>query len=337
MAAGGVSRKHELLARFILAGLLIGVVLVLVVGWRSANAATVLRARMPENGGWTPGNLHAKVGEPLHLRLTSDDVKHSFAIGQMDEVPVDITPGEVSETTIIFDKPGKYTFYCTRWCGLNHWRMRGTIEVAGDGDFEPVQVQTPLYMKLGLDIDAEHQTTLVPIQRPSAARGAFLATALPHKFSTRDYFQSHSPAEAWQDLRAEAGLANLGDAEIWDLVAYIWRSQTSAPDLEAGRELYAANCAACHGEGAAGDGVFSLALGADTHSDDKHGTTSPTDFTDPAHMLGAAPAVLHGKILRGGMGTGMPYWGPIFTDDQIWTLVSYLWNFQFDYDMEVEG
>jgi len=26
-------------------------------------------------------------------------------------------------------------------------------------------------------------------------------------------------------------------------------------------------------------------------------------------MLGASPALLHGKIVRGGMGTGMPYWG----------------------------
>lgn len=26
--------------------------------------------------------------------------------------------------------------------------------------------------------------------------------------------------------------------------------------------------------------------------------------------------MLQGKILRGGMGTGMPYWGPIFTEEQ---------------------
>ena len=62
-----------------------------------------------------------------------------------------------------------------------------------------------------------------------------------------------------------------------------------------------------------------------------HVTTSPADFTDPTNMLGASPALLHGKIVRGGMGTGMPYWGPIFTNDQIWTLVAYLWGFQFDY------
>ncbi len=62
---------------------------------------------------------------------------------------------------------------------------------------------------------------------------------------------------------------------------------------------------------------------------EENGTTAPADFTDPASMLGASPALLHGKITRGGMGTGMPYWGPIFTDDQIWALVDWLWTFQY--------
>ncbi len=47
----------------------------------------------------------------------------------------------------------------------------------------------------------------------------------------------------------------------------------------------------------------------------------PADFTNPKRMLGASPALLQGKILRGGMGTGMPMWGSIFTEEQIWDLV----------------
>ena len=44
-------------------------------------------------------------------------------------------------------------------------------------------------------------------------------------------------------------------------------------------------------------------------------------------MLSASPAHLQGKIIRGGMGTGMPSWGPIFTDDQTWRrLIAYLWT-----------
>jgi len=58
---------------------------------------------------------------------------------------------------------------------------------------------------------------------------------------------------------------------------------------------------------------------------------TPVDFTDPKQMLGASPALLQGKILRGGMGTGMPMWGSIFTKEQIWDLISYLYSFQFEY------
>ena len=93
----------------------------------------MIHARMAETGGWTPENLTAEVGQPLHLRLTSDDVMHGFAVGQSDQPPVDVIPGEITEVTLTFDKPGKYTFYCTRWCSVNHWRMRGTIEVTGPG------------------------------------------------------------------------------------------------------------------------------------------------------------------------------------------------------------
>jgi mono/diheme cytochrome c family protein len=57
------------------------------------------------------------------------------------------------------------------------------------------------------------------------------------------------------------------------------------------------------------------------------GLVSPPDFSDPRHLLGASPALLEGKIIRGGMGTGMPYWGPIFTIEQIDALVSYLYSF----------
>ena len=58
--------------------------------------------------------------------------------------------------------------------------------------------------------------------------------------------------------------------------------------------------------------------------------TGPADFTDPVRSLGASPALLQGKIVRGGMGTGMPYWGPIFTEAQTWALVAYLQTFQMN-------
>lgn len=39
--------------------------------------------------------------------------------------------------------------------------------------------------------------------------------------------------------------------------------------------------------------------------------------------------VYYGKLVRGGMGTGMPYWGSIFTDEELWALVDYVRSFAF--------
>lgn len=63
---------------------------------------------------------------------------------------------------------------------------------------------------------------------------------------------------------------------------------------------------------------------------------APADFMDPKQMIGASPALLQGKILRGGMGTGMPMWGSIFTPEEIWDLVAYLYSFQFEYQGEIQ-
>lgn len=341
--------RSERIARWLVIGLLLGLLLtVLLSRWMgTTNQGIEIHARMPESGGWSPTDLKATVGEPLRLRLVSDDVLHGFAIGQSDDPAIDLPAGKVVETTLTFDRPGKYTFYCTRWCGPNHWRMRGTIEVSiSPGVETPAEpgdeVNSPLYMILGLDIDAPHPAANIPGVRPSAMRGANNAD-VPSAYLTEEYYRTHSPAELWGDLRASESTQNLTNQQVWDLVAFVWQSNTGSEKLVLGRERYAQNCAACHGENGAGDGVMVGALqiqptpvGEHVQAPDGRSLTAPADFTDMTAMLGASPALLQGKIIRGGMGTGMPYWGPIFTEDQTWTLVNYLWTFQFDYETEIE-
>jgi mono/diheme cytochrome c family protein/plastocyanin len=325
--------RKELYARLIVVILVTSAVAIPLVAWRFHLTNVVLHARMAEMGGWTPENLTAEVGKPLRIFLTSDDVMHSFAVGQSDQPPVDVKPGEISEVTLTFDRPGKYTFYCTRWCSINHWRMRGTIEVTGQ-EAALEAVKPPLYVRLGLDIDAQHHADIIPEQKPSASRGAQLDATIPTTYQSREYYLSHSPIELWKTLRAETSFKGISDQAIWDLVALAWQSNTTPQALQEGEQLYVTDCAACHGEKGAGDGVFADQLdksktGEYAGMQNGEMTTRPADFTDPEHMLSASPAHLQGKILRGGMGTGMPYWGPIFTDDQTWALVSYLWTFQF--------
>jgi hypothetical protein len=78
---------------------------------------------------------------------------------------------------LMFDRPGKYTFYCTSWCGPNHWRMRGIIEVTGTAT-ETITATPPLYVALNLDLDAPHPGDIVPGEKPSAARGVSLGAIL---------------------------------------------------------------------------------------------------------------------------------------------------------------
>jgi len=313
----------ENVARIFTIILLLGGGLSIGFAWWLGQANTItLHAHTPETGGWTPADLTVAASQPLHLRLTSDDVMHGFAIGQSDQPAVDVKPGEMTDYTVMFDKPGIYTFYCTRWCGPNHWRMRGTIMVTGETADQPVA--PPLYVQLGLNIDATHEAQVIPIEKPSAERIANLVLDLSD-FQAQDYYRSHSPEQIWQELREAPNFASYSDQILWDAVAFVWQSNITSKTMNEAKQLYAENCAACHGESGNGDGVYSGQQVQGQNEADK-----PTDFTDPRLMLSASPALLQGKLIRGGMGTGMPMWGVIFTDEQTWALANYLYTFQFE-------
>jgi mono/diheme cytochrome c family protein len=329
--------RSEILSRYLITT---GIILAVGAPLFFWSRTPLIHAHVAEDGGWNPDVIQANVDEPLHLKLTSDDVVHGFAIGQMDMESVDVLPGKVTDITLTFDKPGIYTFFCTRWCGINHWRMRGTIEVSGSpADHEPAEPalseveRVPLYVTLGLDIDAPHNAPLIPTSRPSAINGEQLTNNLSIDRST-DTYRAHSPYQVFESLSN----TSLAESQRWDVVASIWQSNTTPESLANGQKLYAQNCAACHGENGSGDGVFADDLAAAEESSTQTMTgadgmtmQTPIDFTNPARILGASPALLQGKILRGGMGTGMPMWGSIFTEEQIWDLTAYLYSFQFEY------
>jgi mono/diheme cytochrome c family protein/plastocyanin len=350
-----MKKNNERLARILLISLLLGLGLAVV--WSrfthpglAEDGPVEIRAVMPEAGGWSPDLIRMQTGQRLHVRFTSDDVVHGFAVGKKDWPSIDIFPGQWSETTLVFDRPGKYTYYCTRWCGPNHWRMRGVIEVEGPGSEEPAI--EPLYVKLGIDIDAPHLAEVVPEQKPSARRGLALNVSIPLRYQTEDYYRANSPEQIWKELRAEASFSELSDQQVWDLVAVVWTQQVAPEKIKLYEPSYADNCAACHGGSGEGNGILApwptqtsgQAL-SNQHplagEDTTHEVPSPTmemghtlevmpDFKDPAQMLGASPALLQGKIIRGGMGTGMPYFGPILTEEQTWALAAYIQSFQFD-------
>ena len=284
-----------------------------------------IRATTPESGGFLPGAIQVNMGEPITLRFSAEDVTHGVAIGPgLDGDLGQIDPGQVREVTLTFDQPGTYTYYCTTWCSPDHWRMRGVIEVRDPGQPNALQAaqRDPVIETLaaeGVDIDAtptsdaQAATFFAPEHRLSAQQGADFMTglAIPGEMQSPDWQQSHAPFEALSLLATANPYAD--PSRLADVIAYLRLRDTSSETLETGRSLYNQNCAACHGETGQGDGPAASGL-----------ATAPPAFADPAYLFTRRDDVLYAKIRRGGMGTGMPNFGTVFTPEETWALVAYL-------------
>ena len=172
----------------------LGVVLVVLVAfpagifgyqaWRTASAGVKIVeivARAPEQGGFSPDRLSLRVGETVRLRISSPDVVHGLTIPGLGVNVNDIYPGKVVEVDVTPDKPGRYAFACTRWCSVDHWRMRGVIEVTGGSPLVMATTEPPLFQQLGIDLDAmPHEAHATPNATPSRGVGAALNLSLIH-------------------------------------------------------------------------------------------------------------------------------------------------------------
>jgi heme/copper-type cytochrome/quinol oxidase subunit 2/mono/diheme cytochrome c family protein len=292
-----------------------------------------IRAAVPESGGFQPDAIRVAAGETVTLRFQSVDVTHGVAIGPGLGIDLGhVDPGQIKEVTLTFEEAGIYTFYCNSWCSDNHWRMRGVVEVVdpANPDAPPVSQPDPVIEALateGVDIDAKH--TMIdeeahnetPHARPSAGRGERIIESLtvPDDMKSAAWRWSHTPEQALALL--EIANPHAGEADLTDAIAYWWLSDTSQTEVDQARTLYNKNCAACHGETGDGNGPA-----ASTPAE------KPVAFSDWGHMSEMRSDVLYAKIRRGGMGTGMPNFGTVFTPEETWMLVDYLWRLVIDMD-----
>jgi len=76
----------------------------------------------------TANELHIPVGQPVRLRLTGQDVIHSFWVPQLAG-KTDTIPGLTNIAWLQADQPGVYYGQCTEYCGHQHAKM-GVIVVA---------------------------------------------------------------------------------------------------------------------------------------------------------------------------------------------------------------
>ena len=79
-------------------------------------------------------SLHAPVGVPVRLVMTSQDVIHSFFVPAF-RMKQDVLPGRYTQTWFKATRPGVYPLYCAEYCGTDHSRMTGEIVIMPVQDY----------------------------------------------------------------------------------------------------------------------------------------------------------------------------------------------------------
>lgn len=75
------------------------------------------------------------VGEPVIVRLESEDVIHSFFIPEL-RVKQDAVPGMTVPIWFEATETGEFQIGCAELCGLGHYRMRASVVVHEPGAYE---------------------------------------------------------------------------------------------------------------------------------------------------------------------------------------------------------
>lgn len=75
------------------------------------------------------------VGEPVRLRLQSEDVIHSFFVPNF-RIKMDTVPGRQTELWLQPSETGEYEAACAELCGVGHFAMRARVAVVEKAAFE---------------------------------------------------------------------------------------------------------------------------------------------------------------------------------------------------------
>ncbi len=72
--------------------------------------------------------LYVPYDKPVRVRLTSEDVLHSFFLPEL-RVKQDAVPGMMSEIWFEATRPANTEIACAELCGLGHYRMKGEVKI----------------------------------------------------------------------------------------------------------------------------------------------------------------------------------------------------------------
>jgi cytochrome c oxidase subunit 2 len=91
--------------------------------------------RYPQQGIITANDIHIPVGHAVQVRLTTNDVLHSFWVPQLTG-KTDMIAGRTNTMTIQADAAGIYRGQCAEFCGLQHAQMIFYIVAQTPTDFQ---------------------------------------------------------------------------------------------------------------------------------------------------------------------------------------------------------
>ncbi|MEK7276529.1 MAG: c-type cytochrome, partial [Chloroflexota bacterium] len=137
-------------------------------------------------------------------------------------------------------------------------------------------------------------------------------------FTTPDLARAATPAR-WFSIITDGNIdrlmppwrETLTEAERWNLVAYLY--SLSAPQIETGRQIYAADCANCHGDNGQGDGQAAAPI---------------PDFTDQEYMASKSDDDFYAAITQGI--SGAHAYADTLTDDERRAVSDLVRSFSFD-------
>jgi cytochrome c oxidase subunit 2 len=85
--------------------------------------------------GVTDTDLMVPVGKPIVLRMTSNDVIHSFGLNEF-RVKEDIMPGRFTYLWFYPDKAIETTVVCVEFCGNSHSQMNNPVKAVAQADYD---------------------------------------------------------------------------------------------------------------------------------------------------------------------------------------------------------
>jgi cytochrome c oxidase subunit 2 len=78
--------------------------------------------------------LHVPLGQPVVLRMTSQDVIHDFFVPAF-RIKQDVLPGRYTTLSFTATRLGEYPLFCAEFCGSEHARMLGRVVVMAPADY----------------------------------------------------------------------------------------------------------------------------------------------------------------------------------------------------------